>query len=225
MKVIGYVRVSTEQQAEKGVSLAAQRQKIKAMALVQGHRSVDFIVDGGESGKNLQRPGIERLLEEIDGGEVKAVIIAKLDRLTRNVRDLADLLDRFNQKGVALISVAESLDTATAAGRLVINIMASVSQWEREAIGERIRDAIRYKKSQGEAYSPTPYGFTRAGKKLRPHPTQAKTVRLILRRRRAGWTFKRIAAALNSDGVKTKRGGSWYASTVRGIVNNGIHTR
>src|SRR6202521_2239926 len=92
-----------------------------------------------------------RLLAMVDGGVVKAVIVAKLDRLTRSVKDLCELLERFECRGVALVSVAESLDTGSAAGRLVLNIMAAVSQWEREAIGERTRDALRHKAKPGRA--------------------------------------------------------------------------
>src|SRR5713226_403369 len=112
------------------------------MAVVQGAEIVELIVDGGESAKNLNRPGMERLLALVDQGKFQTVIIAKLDRLTRSVKDLAELLERFQKRGVSLVSVAESLDTGSAAGRLVINIMTAVSQWEREAIGERTRDAM-----------------------------------------------------------------------------------
>ena len=149
MNVIGYIRVSTDRQAEQGVSLEAQEAKIRAMATVQGAELFEVIVDGGASAKNLNRPGLQRLLALVDSGKVKAVIVAKLDRLTRSVKDLSSLLELFEKGGVALISVAESLDTASAAGRLVITIMAAVSQWEREAIGERTRDALRHKRTSG----------------------------------------------------------------------------
>jgi DNA invertase Pin-like site-specific DNA recombinase len=119
------------------------------MATVQGAELFEVIIDGGESAKNLNRPGLQRLLTLVNGGKVTAVIIAKLDRLTRSVKDLCSLLELFEKRGVALISVAESLDTASAAGRLVITIMAAVSQWEREAIGERTRDALRHKRTSG----------------------------------------------------------------------------
>src|SRR3984957_19395317 len=150
MKAVGYVRVSTEKQADRGVSLDAQAEKIKAMAVVHNAELVEIIVDGGESAKSLQRPGMERLLELVDAKKVQAVIIAKLDRLTRSVKDLCELLERFERRGVALVSVAESLDTGSAAGRLVLNIMTAVSQWEREAIGERTRDALSHKRRNGE---------------------------------------------------------------------------
>src|SRR3981081_475807 len=137
-------------QADHWVSLDAQATKIRAMATVQGVQLLEVIVDGGESAKSLNRPGLRRLLSLVDSGKVQAVIVAKLDRLTRSVKDLCGLLELFEKKNVALVSVAESLDTGTAAGRLVITIMGGVSQWEREAIGERTRDALRHKRSNGE---------------------------------------------------------------------------
>jgi DNA invertase Pin-like site-specific DNA recombinase len=126
--VIGYVRVSTDDQSRNGVSLEAQEERIRAMANAHDLGSVSVIVDGGESAKILRRPGMGRLLAAVDSGKAKSVIVAKLDRLTRSVRDFAHLLDKFQKKGVALISVAESLDTSSAAGRLVINVIMSVSQ-------------------------------------------------------------------------------------------------
>src|SRR5580765_8044508 len=131
MIAIGYVRVSTDRQAEYGVSLDAQEAKIRAMATVQGAELIDVIVDGGESAKSLNRPGLQRLMGLVNGGKVRAVIVAKLDRLTRSVKDLCGLLEMFEKRGVALISVAESLDTASAAGRLVITIMGAVPMGTR----------------------------------------------------------------------------------------------
>jgi DNA invertase Pin-like site-specific DNA recombinase len=129
MKAIGYIRVSTAKQADSGVSLEAQSETVRAMATVQGAELVEVIVDAGESAKSLNRPGMERLLSLVDSRGVDTVIIAKLDRLTRSVKDLAELMERFKRRGVSLVSVAESLDIGTAAGRLVLNIMVSVSQW------------------------------------------------------------------------------------------------
>src|SRR6202790_4425563 len=129
MRTVGYVRVSTDKQAERGISLEAQEAKFRAMATVQGAELIDVIVDGGESAKSLNRPGLQRLLALINAGEVESVIVAKLDRPTRTVKDLCGLLDLLEKPKVALISVAESLDTGSAAGRLVITIMGAVSQW------------------------------------------------------------------------------------------------
>src|SRR4030095_3837128 len=103
-RAIGYCRVSTDGQADRGVSLDAQAEKIRAMATVQDAELIDIVIDGGESGKSLQRPGIERLLTMVDRKEVQIVIIAKLDRLTRSVRDLGELLERFQRRGVARVA-------------------------------------------------------------------------------------------------------------------------
>src|SRR5215217_2085582 len=113
MKAIGYARVSTDKQADHGVSLQAQQEKIRAMATVHDLDVIDIVVDSGESAKSLKRPGMERVLEMVQAKGVDAVIIAKLDRLTRSVKDLAVLLDVFQRRDVSLISVAESLDTGS----------------------------------------------------------------------------------------------------------------
>lgn len=167
---------------------------------------------------------LERLLALVDARKVDTVIVAKLDRLTRSVKDLALLLERFTRRGVALVSVAESLDTSTAAGRLVLNIMVSVSQWEREAIGERTRDAMAHMKATRQAYGPTPYGFERKGDMLTTADDEQGTVQQIRQWHTNGWTLRKIAGELNRLGVATKNGGAaWYASTVRRIVTNKLH--
>jgi site-specific DNA recombinase len=220
MKAIGYVRVSTEKQADCGVSLEAQTAKIRAMAVVQGATLVDVLMDAGESAKSLQRPGMTRLLALVDAGAVETVIIAKLDRLTRSVADLAELLKRFERRGVSLVSVADSLDTRSAAGRLVLNIMVSVSQWEREAIGERTRDAMAHKRSQGERVGTVPFGYQVAADGVQLEaavPEQA-----ILTRMRAlqaaGATLRGIAAALNTAGLQTRRGTAWRFQYVAAVL-------
>ena len=115
-----------------------------------------------------------RLLAMVDRGEVEAVIIAKLERLTKSVKDLCTLLERFTRRGVTLVSVAESLDTGSAAGRLVLKIMTAVSQWEREAIGERTRDALHHKRTNRERVGNIQFGYRLAsdGKHVEPDPAE-----------------------------------------------------
>ena len=177
MKAVGYCRVSTDKQADHGVSLEAQRAKIQAMAVVHGAELIEIIVDGGESAKTLKRPGMEQILALVEAKQIQAVIVAKLDRLTRSVKDLCQLLERFERRGVALISVAESLDTQSAAGRLVINIMTAVSQWEREAIGERTRDALGHKRAQRERVGNIGFGYRLAADGVHVEPDRRRTGR------------------------------------------------
>ena len=223
MKAIGYVRVSTDKQAERGVSLEAQAEKIRAMAVVHNAELVDIIVDGGESAKSLQRPGMERLLALVDGKKVQAVIIAKLDRLTRSVKDLCELLERFERRGVALISVAESLDTSSAAGRLVLNIMTAVSQWEREAIGERTRDAMSHKRTNGERVGNIQFGYRLCtdAKHVEPDPAEQAVLNEIHRLRQTGHTLRGIASELNHHAFRTRRGSAWRLEHVARILKQG----
>jgi DNA invertase Pin-like site-specific DNA recombinase len=210
MRAIGYVRVSTEKQADFGVSLEAQTEKVRAMAVVQGAELAEVIVDAGESAKSLNRRGMERLLALVDARAVDVVIIAKLDRLTRSVKDLAELLERFTRRGVSLVSVAESLDTGTAAGRLVLNIMTAVSQWEREAIGERTRDAMSHKRANGERVGTIPFGFRMGEDGLLAEDAAEQDVLSRIRElKAAGHTIREIADELNRQGYTTRRGTAW----------------
>src|SRR5207248_9220677 len=192
LKAVGYKRVSTDKQADRGVSLDAQLEKIRAMAVVQGAEVLQVIQDAGESAKSLERPGMARLLALVDAGEVQVVIIAKLDRLTRSVKDLCTLLERFERRGVALVSVAESLDTGSAAGRLVLNIMTAVSQWEREAIGERTRDAMNHKRNQRERVGNIAYGCRLSGDgvHVEDDPDEQAVLAEIRQLRRDGATLR-----------------------------------
>jgi len=219
MKAIGYVRVSTDKQ---GISLEAQAEKIRAMALVQGTELIDTIVDS-ESAKSLNRPGMAKLLAAVDKGKVQAIIVAKLDRLTRSVKDLCELLERFERRGVALVSVAESLDTGSAAGRLVLNIMAAVSQWEREAIGERTRDALRHKRTNGERVGNIQFGYRLCADRrhVEPDPGEQAVLTEIQNLRQSGQTLRGIAATLNHRALRTRRGSAWRLEHVARILKQG----
>ena len=219
-RVVGYVRVSTDRQADQGSSLEAQEAKVRAMATVQGATLLEVIVDGGESGRSLNRPGLQRLLSLVNSGEVTSVIIPKLDRLTRSVKDLCQLLELFERKNVALVSVAESLDTGSAAGRLVITIMGAVSQWEREAIGERTRDVLSHKRSNGERVGNIQYGYRLSGDGLHvePEPNEQEVLAAIRALRGRHRSLREIAAALNDRGLRTRRGSKWRHEYVKNVI-------
>jgi DNA invertase Pin-like site-specific DNA recombinase len=223
MLAIGYIRVSTDKQSERGVSLEAQAEKIRAMAVVHGTQLVEVIQDGGESAKSLNRPGLQRVVAMVERREVQAVIVAKLDRLTRSVKDLCELLELLERRGVALISVAESLDTSSASGRLVMNIMAAVSQWEREAIGERTRDALQHKRSQGERVGNIAFGYRLSAdrKHVEPDAGEQAVLREIRQLRGSGISLRRIASTLNGQALTTRRGTPWRLEHVARICARG----
>jgi DNA invertase Pin-like site-specific DNA recombinase len=226
-RVIGYIRVSTFDQANEGVSLDAQRARLEAWCVMQGAELVRVEVDAGASAKTLERPALGRALAALHAGEAGALLVAKLDRLTRSVRDLDTLLTQHFGDGRAdLVSVAESIDTRSASGRLVLNMLASVAQWEREAIGERTSAALTHLRDCGVHVGRSGIGWTRNadldtdGRRVIVEvDDEVAVVARIRKLRRRGATFDAIAQTLNAEGVATKRAGRrWWATTVRNVV-------
>lgn len=230
MRVVGYARVSTEEQAAEGVSLPAQSDKIRAYC---GLYNLDIIelVSVCESAKSLDREGLARVLAHLDHGQAVGIVVAKLDRLTRSVSDLDTLLGRYfgPDGGRHLFSVADSIDTRTAAGRLVLNVLMSVAQWERETIVERTRDALGHKRAKGERTGGVPYGFdldldgprTRSGRPARlvANAAELAVVARIVAAAAAGRSPRAIAAELAALGIPTKQGrGPWRHSAVAAIL-------
>jgi len=223
--VIGYIRVSTDKQEAEGVSLEAQRSKIAAYCALYDYELVGIREDVG-SGKTMKREGLEGALKELCGSRAKGLIIVKLDRLTRNVADLSSLIDGwFSPKAACeaeLISISEHIDTTTASGRMVINMMGVISQWEREQIGERTSEALSYKRDNGKVYGPTPFGFTRKGDNLISCAREQKIISWMLERRVDSWGWKRIANTLNEHNIRSKTKKQWHANTVRGVVTRAL---
>lgn len=214
-RAVGYARVSTSDQADNGLSLTAQRAKIGAYATMHDLQLLDVIEDGGVSAKSLDRPGMARLLELIRRRQVDVVVIAKLDRITRSVRDLGELIDLFQRNCVEFASVADHIDTSTAAGRLVLNVMGSVAQWEREAIGERTREAMSVMRTEGRRISRfAPFGYRHNGRGLVEDEHEQRAITLMQRLRAEGRSLRRIAESLESQGFTNRRGGRLTAKVV-----------
>ncbi len=217
---IGYTRVSTRDQANSGASLAAQRAKVEAYATLHDLELVEVIEDAGHSAKSLDRPGMARLLELIRRRKVGVVVVAKLDRITRSVRDLGELVELFKRSGVEFASVADHIDTSTAAGRLVLNVMGSVSQWEREAIGERTAEALAAMRAQGRRISRhAPYGYRNDDSSgWVVDVAEQRGVSLIVELRGQGMSLRQIAAELARLGIRSRTDGELSPSTIRNVL-------
>jgi DNA invertase Pin-like site-specific DNA recombinase len=199
------VRVSTAGQAERGISLEAQEERLRAYASLYDLELVDVIVDAGESAGTLDRPGLRRALAMLKAGQADGLLVAKLDRLTRSVRDLGTLVET-SFKDHALLSVAEQVDTRTSSGRLVLNVLASVSQWEREAIGERTSNALRHKQSRGEyTGGDRPFGYRVEDGRLVEDEAEQATIRRARELRAAGLPLRKIADSLHSQGLTSRK--------------------
>jgi len=226
MKAIGYIRVSTDEQAREGLSLEAQEEKVRAYAIAKGWRLCGIIKDE-KSAKDLNRPGIQQIINGCQRKDFEVVIICKLDRMTRNVRDLGYLVqDVFEKNGVAFSSIADNFDTTTANGKLVLNILGSVAQWERDIISERTKDALAHKrlvKRERAGVVPMGYDLAENGRDLIPNQEELEIVKKARALRDRGWSYGRIANRLNDLGTPTKRGGQWRAWTVQYLTQNTIY--
>lgn len=221
-RTVAYIRVSTEKQADHGVSLEAQRAKVEAYAELYDLELVAVEVDAAVSAKSLDRPALQRALAALRSGRAEALLVVKLDRLTRSVRDLGDLVDRFFASGRwSLLSVGEQIDTRTAAGRLVLNVLASVAQWEREATGERTSAAMHHKAQQGEyTGGQPPFGYRLAadGVHLEEVESEQEVIREARRLRAAGLSLRAVASELDNAGFVSRRGRSFAFEQVRRMV-------
>ena len=224
-RVVGYVRVSTEGQAEEGVSLDAQRAKLRAYAVAADLELVAVHEDAGASAKTLARPGLQAALADLREGRAEGLLVAKLDRLTRSVRDLGALLDGYFAARFALLSIADSFDTRSAAGRMVLNIMTSVAQWEREAIAERTSDALRHLKAKGIRLGGEALGWRRGGDRdaegrllFVEDLAERATAERIRELRAGGLSLRAICARMAAESRPTKRGGRWAPQTVAQVL-------
>lgn len=215
MRVIAYVRVSTEEQESSGLGLEAQEARVRGYCGVYGHELVDLVQDAA-SGKSLARPGLQAALAMLKDGRAEGLIVAKLDRLTRSVRDMGELLEGYFSGKASLLVVAEQIDTSTAAGRMVINLLTSVAQWERECIGERTRDALQAKKGRGERAGTIPYGYRLAedGASLEQDPEEQAVIAEARRLRAEGRSLRDVAATLARRGFTNRRGNAFAAPHV-----------
>jgi DNA invertase Pin-like site-specific DNA recombinase len=206
MRVVGYVRVSTDEQAANGAGLEAQRSAISAECDRRGWQLVELIEDAGFSAKNLKRPGVQRALQALRKKEAEGLVVAKLDRLSRSMIDFTGVMGTAQKEGWALVALDCAVDTTTPAGEAMANVLATFAQFERRLISQRTREALAVKKAQG----------VRIG---RPAVVAAAVISLIQQQRGDGQSYAGIASGLNENGVPTAQGGRrWYAATVRDVL-------
>jgi len=218
MKAIGYVRVSTDEQAKSGLGLEAQIAKIKAYAELFDIELTEIIADEGISGKTLERDGLKKAIKMLKDKKAEGMVIAKLDRLTRNVADLGTLVSTVFDKA-ELYSVSEQINTKNAAGRLVLNVLVSVAQWERETICERTKDALQAKKARNEKTGGNvPFGFNVINGKLIRNEEEQSIISEIKKLKESGLSLRKIAEALNRRGIATKNGKAWTATQIQRIA-------
>lgn len=202
----GYIRASTNRQVDEGASLPSQERLIRQAASARGW-DIEIVAEEARSAGSLRgRPALQEALDRLDRGHAQALLALRLDRISRSVRDLADMLDRARRKGWSLVTVEADVDTSTPSGEFLWNVLGSAAQFERRLIAARTREGLAQRRLEG----------VRLG---RPPVLDVETVRQISTWRGQGWSYARIAARLNDDGVPTAHGGRcWYPATVRRVA-------
>jgi DNA invertase Pin-like site-specific DNA recombinase len=208
ISVLGYLRVSTNEQAGSGAGLAAQRAAIEAAVRERGWQLLDVVEDAGFTGRHLRRPGITAVLTALREGRADALMVAKLDRLSRSMLDFASLMDRSTKEGWTLVALDLGVDTSSPAGEAMAHVLATFAQFERRLISLRTKEALAVKAAQG----------VRLG---RPRAIPEPIVRRILAERRAGRSLRAIAAGLDADGIERAHGGiRWRSSTIEAVLRS-----
>ena len=227
-RVSTYARVSTQEQASEGTSLDFQESQLTAYCQLQGWTIINSYVDPGFSGKDGDRPGLERLLADAKLGLFDKVVVYKLDRLARNLRLLLDIEQKLRGYGIALISMKGSVDTSTATGKMVFQMFGMVSEWERSAIVERTRNGRLQRYRDGcWAGGKAPYGYSydKATRKLVINESEAGIVKRMYSEYAAGKTLFGISQSLNRDGIpaRTKNARGWWQTAVRQVLLNPVY--
>jgi len=198
--------VSSEEQADSRAGLEAQRAAIQRECEKRGWEIVDVVEDAGYSAKDLRRPGVRGALEELERGGADALVVAKLDRLSRSMLDFTSVMAKAQKEGWALVALDCAVDTTTPAGEAMAHVLATFAQFERRLIGERTREALAVKKRQG----------VRLGRPASISPQLARRIRSM---RTRGLTLQEISDRLNRDEVPTPRGGAvWRPTSLRAVL-------
>ncbi|MBW3589520.1 MAG: recombinase family protein [Actinobacteria bacterium] len=219
IRAVGYVRVSTQDQATEGFSLPNQRRRIGAYCAAQGWHLQEVFADEGISGSDVDRPAFKEMLEKALSGGVDRIVFLKLDRLGRCAWQLGEVRQRLESSGVGLVSIVEQFDSATSIGRFFWTLLAAFAEFERDVIRERAASGLAEKASRGHGWitGRVPFGYRLDGTDLVVHEEEAEAVRSIFRSMARGATTSQCVRHLSGSGRE------WSRSAVRRIVRNPLY--
>jgi DNA invertase Pin-like site-specific DNA recombinase len=222
---VGYVRVSTDKQADEGVSLDAQEAKIRAWAEFNGYDLLAIEVDAGISAKRADnRPGLLAALDTACAAKA-ALVVYSLSRLSRSLIDTLAIATRIDKSGADLVSLSEQIDTTSAAGRMMFKMLAVLNEYQREVIGENTREGMAQKRAQGfKLGGDVPYGFRLADAetgRLEDQPAEQEVIAVAKALRGEGLSLARVAEALAERGMAPRNGGRWFPMQVKRLTEGG----
>ncbi|MCF6139086.1 recombinase family protein [Pseudalkalibacillus berkeleyi] len=219
-----YCRVSTEEQASEGYSISAQLQTLRQYSSLYGWQIAEEYVDKGISGKDIKgRPAMQRLISDVDKDKFQAVLVWKISRLSRNMLDTLVLLDKFEEYDVKFISYSENFDTSNPIGKLVVQLMASIAEMERNTLSENVKLGMTQRAKEGSWNGGVVFGYDSIKKELVINPKEAEVVRMIFNLYAEGKGLKAIANHLNKAGYRTKRNRHFSINGIATILDNPVY--
>ena len=226
MSIYGYIRLNSHRPTPKNLGLQEQAQVIRKWSEEQGLEVCKIFRDTESSSASLELPNLKKLILLIEQGKVSVLIIARLDRITRTIRLHQQLLKLFAEHKIHFISIAEGLDSKTKTGKKVLEVIAIMALWDAKLIPDRTRDMILRKRELGERVGHAPFGYTYQKKRLTPLTKELSIADMIREKRELeNLSYHKIAKFLNSQRLRAKRGGRWYAETIKCICENPLYER
>jgi len=222
-KVIGYCRVSTTIQMEKDNSIKNQTKQIRDYCNRFNLELVDVFIDEGISGLKSDRDGLNQLLDIVNKGHIDGVVVYSLSRLGRKLTNVIQWIELLLKKDIDFFSIKENFNVNEIYGKLMLQILGSLNEFEVNVLGERIKDVKQYKKSNNEVYcGDILYGMYKRGNRLIKNNFELKTLKLIKKMREEDLSYFKISKILNERGIKSKNKCKWYGSSVRSVYMNGV---
>jgi site-specific DNA recombinase len=219
-KVIGYVRVSSLVQKEKGNSIPNQIEKIKSYCKLNGYELVDILKDDGISGMSKsKRKDYLKLIDIMEDRNIDGVVVNDLSRIGRKMSDVVEFVDIIKKKQIEFHSIKEGINNVSNVGGLIINILSSINQFEVEMLRNRISEVKQYKKSKDLVYGNLIYGKSKDGNMLIDNIDELKTIKYMKYLRKKGYSYFKISDRLNKRNIKSKNGNQWYGSGVRNVLS------
>ena len=221
MKVLGYIRVSTKLQSDKGNSLNLQSSKIKDYSKLNDFNLIEIYEDRGISGMSIdKRDGYKEMIEYLTNNQIDGVVVWSLSRLGRRMKDVVEFMDTLKQNNINFFSIKENLSNNDKVGSLIMNILGSINEFEVEVIRERIKDVKRHKKQNGEVYGRLQYGWDNVNGKLIKNKSEFFIIKRIKNLRSRGYSWRKISNRLNDDNIQSKEGNIWYDGSLYNMMRS-----
>ena len=221
MKILGYIRVSTKLQSEKGNSLKLQKSKIKDYCRLNDFELIEIYEDKGISGMSIdKRDGYKEMVNYLTNNDIDGIVVWSLSRLGRKMKDVVEFMDILKRNNINFFSIKENLSNNDKVGSLIMNILGSINEFEVEVIRERIKDVKRNKKQNGEVYGRLQYGWDNVDGKLIKNEKEFSVIKRIKNLKSRGYSWRKISNRLNDDGIRSKESKIWYDGSLYNMMRS-----